>query len=73
MLWLNVSLGRFSFAYCVICCTSRLSVMLISSTLMGVEGFFSFLLATSFSSDLGTAVQPCSWVVFDILMVDSDG
>lgn len=47
--------------------------MLISSTLMGVEGFFSFLLATSFSSDLGTAVQPYSWVVFDILMVDSDG
>lgn len=32
----------------------------------GVDGFGFFLLATTLSSDLGTAVHPCSSMTFDI-------
>ena len=69
MLWLKVSVGRFCLAYSVTCCTSGLSGSVISSILTGLEGCGFFLLLTSFSRERGTADQPCSSVVLDIMDV----
>lgn len=68
MLWLNVSIGRFSFAYFRTCCASELSGNWISLTSIGKEGCGLVLLATSLSRDRGTAVQPYSSIVEDILV-----
>ena len=68
MLWLKVCLGKWSFACFMMLSTMGLDGSGRSETCRGVALDLGFLrLARSFSRLLGTAVQPLSSMVFDML------